>query len=86
MLAASFPDARMTEPLYKTTDVYLSAFLLSEGAKPEGRTRLAPKRVEFRFRADERLHELLRLYWRGRPLLVVPARLFGALRTLKERS
>jgi hypothetical protein len=87
MLGASFPpSARMDAPQYKTTDVYLSAFLLSEGAALQGRTRLAPKRVEFRFRADERLHELLRWYWRGQPLPLVPARLFASLRTLKGRG
>ncbi len=76
----------MTAPVYRTTDPYLSAFLLCEGAALTGRTRLGPKRVEFRFAADERLHGLLRLYWRGHPLPFVPARLFAALRQLKSRS
>jgi hypothetical protein len=76
----------MTVAQYTTTDPYLSSFLLSQGAVLLGCTRLGPKRVEFRFAADRRLHELLYLYRNQKPTLVVPAHLFGALRRLKSRS
>jgi hypothetical protein len=76
----------MTEPNYKTHDPYLASFLLSEGGVLAGCTRNGPKQVEFRFVADRALHELLRLYWSGVPMLVVPCELFAALRKLKSRS
>ncbi len=78
--------ARMPPPLYRTTDFHLAGFLKSQGVALEGCTRVGPKRVEFRFIADRRLHELLRLYWSGQPILLVPGRLTEALRTLKSRN
>lgn len=86
MLGVSLSPACMDTPLYRTNDPYLAAFLVSEGAPLAGRTRLGPKRVEFRFEADERLHHLLRLYWSGQPLFLVPSGLFRSLRRLKGRS
>ena len=71
---------------HKTTDTYLASFLLSQGAPLADCRRLGPKRVEFCFVADERLHGLIRLYWSGEPVLLVPAKLLGALRQLKSRS
>ena len=53
----------MTTPHYVTHDTYLSAFVLNQGASLAGHRRIGPKKVEFRFLADRRLHELLRLYW-----------------------
>lgn len=76
----------MTDPLYATNDPYLASFLLNQGSVLAGYTRLGPKRVEFRFVADQKLHGLLRLYWSGTRIPLVPARLFAALRTLKSRS
>src|SRR5205085_33573 len=71
---------------YATNDPYLASFVLSEGAVLLGCRRLAPKRVEFRFESDWRLHELLRLYWGGQPIRLVPADLFRAHRYLKRRT
>lgn len=76
----------MTDPHYKTNDPYLSSFLVSQGAPLVGCQRLGPKTVEYRFVADRRLHGLLRFYWSGEPILLVPSRLLGALRQLKRRS
>jgi len=76
----------MITPLYKTTDTYLSSFLRSQGGLLVGCQRLTPKKVEFWFVADRRLHGLLRLYWSGEPVLLVPYRLLEALRRLKSRS
>src|SRR6266508_2008147 len=81
-----FPCRRMTAPDYKTNDPYLASFVLSEGAVLAGCTRLGPKKVEFRFVADRSLHEVLRLYWSGMATVIVPGRLFAALRKLKSRS
>ncbi len=76
----------MSVPIHRTTDVFLASYLLSQQAALASCQRLGPKRVEFSFAADCRLHELLRLYWSGEPTLLVPARLMDALRTLKSRS
>jgi hypothetical protein len=69
-----------------TTDPYLASFLLNQGGVLLYCERLGPKRVEFNFAADRRLHDVLRLYWSGVPVEVVPSRLFDALRFLKSRS
>jgi len=76
----------MTAVLHKTTDPYLASFVLSEGAILTGCRRVGPKKVEFGFVADHTLHALLRVFWSGQLILVVPARLFEALRVLKSRS
>ena len=76
----------MSVPHYSTNDPYLASFVLSEGAVLAGCTRLGPKKVEFRFVADRRLHELLRLYWSGVATPIAPMRLFGVHRQLKRRS
>jgi hypothetical protein len=76
----------MTGPLHRTCDTYLASFLTSQKAVLAGCTRLSPKKVEFRFVADRRLHDLLRLYWSGEPVWLVPSRLLEAHRTLKSRS
>ena len=86
MLATLFPCPRMSAPHYKTNDPYLASYVLSEGALLTGCRRLGPKKVEFRFAADERLHDLLRLYWSGVATPLAPVRLFAALRQLKSRS
>src|ERR1700693_3302416 len=86
MLGALLPPVCMSDSHYTTNDPYLASFLLSERAGLAGCHRLAPKRVEFRFVADRHLYELLRLYWSGSPTLVVPRRLFDALRWFKSRS
>ena len=51
----------MTDPAYETSDVDLASFILSQRAMLLGYNRPSPRRAVFRFRADERLHELLRL-------------------------
>jgi hypothetical protein len=76
----------MSAPLYKTTDTHLASFLLSQGFAPVSWRRLTPKKVLFRFEADEGLHSLLRLYWSGQPILIAPVGLFAALRKLKSRT
>jgi hypothetical protein len=74
----------MSPSHYETSNVYLASFLLSQGATLTGHERVSPRRTMFRFRSDEALHELLRLYWRSDPLPVVPMRLFGSLQKLKS--
>lgn len=76
----------MPEPLYRTTDIYLACFLLHCEAVLVGCRRLRPKKSEFQFAADQRLHQLLRLYWSGLPTPVVPSRLLGTLKYLKRRA
>lgn len=86
MLGAFFSTPHMSPPLYRTTDLYLACFLLHANAVLAGRRRLRPKKSEFSFVADERLHELLRLYWRETPAAVVPARFLRTLTFLKRRA
>jgi hypothetical protein len=71
---------------HTTHDPYLASFLLSERAILLNSRRIGPKTVAFSFAADERLHDLLRLYWSETPTVTVPAWLFAALRRLKSRS
>jgi hypothetical protein len=80
------PRDHMTPAHYRTTDPYLAAFIVSQGATLAGCRRLTPKKVEYRFVADRRLHWLLQLYWSDQPVLLTPSLLFTALRHLKKRS
>jgi hypothetical protein len=86
MLAASASSNPMISAQYITTDRYLASFLHFRGAALEGLRRLGPKKIEFRFRADPRLHELLRLYWSGQLTPIVPSLLFQSLQKLKSLS
>ncbi|MGL4553344.1 MAG: hypothetical protein ACRC33_19430 [Gemmataceae bacterium] len=72
--------------LYRTRDIYLASFLISEEAEVLSIMRLGPKTVEVCFATDWRLHELLRFYWSERPLSVIPLKLFDALKVVKSRS
>lgn len=73
----------MIDALYTTTDAHLSAFLVNEGARFVGLDRLSSKRVLFSFIADRELHVLLRRYWSGDPIPLVPSRLLGTLFSLR---
>lgn len=76
----------MTDALHTTTDPHLAAFLVSEGATLADLRRVGPKTVLFSFATGRKLHLLLRAYWGGYPIRVVPAELFDALHRLKCRS
>jgi hypothetical protein len=73
----------MTPPQYTTTDPYLASFLSFRGAALTSLRRLGPKKVAFRFEANQELHALLRLYWSGELTPTVPAELFATLHRLK---
>lgn len=73
----------MAAPVHLTRDFYLAAFLVHKGASLVGIRRIGPKKVEFRFEAGEPLHGLLRLYWSGNIVPVVPGEMFLCLRKLK---
>lgn len=85
-MAAFFSPQVMNHSLHETSDVYLAAYLLSQGATFTGCRRVGRRRNVFSFVADEKLHELLRLYWRNMPIALVPAQVFGCLRRLKSIS
>ncbi len=76
----------MQRPIYRTTDLHLASFLLHCGTVLAGCRRLRPKKNEFQFLADARLHQLLRLYWSATPTRIVPSRLLGTLTFLKRRA
>jgi hypothetical protein len=69
---------------YGTSNVYLASFLLCQGADFLGFERPSRRRFVYHFSADEKLHELLRLYWSATPISLVPDALFGSLRRLKS--
>jgi hypothetical protein len=73
----------MTDALYTTNDPHLAAFLACEGARFVGLERLGPKRVHYSFVADRELHLLLRQYWGGHAIPVVPFKLLDTLHTLR---
>jgi hypothetical protein len=74
----------MSPSRYETSNVYLASFLLCLRASFVGFQRVSKRRFLFFFQADEKLHELLRQYWRNVEIMVVPARLFAALQRLKS--
>ena len=76
----------MTPPAYTTTDPYLACFLVCEGGQLTGLLRTGPKKVLYSFAPSRELHVLLRLYWGGQPLPVVPSKLFATHFELKCRS
>ena len=78
------PFACMNPSRYETSDKYLGSFLLSSGATLTGYARVSKRRVMFRFVANERLHELLRLYRNLTPVTLVPLQFVAALRCLKR--
>ncbi len=86
MLAAFPSPARMDAPLYRTTDIYLSSFLVTRGAAFVNHQRLGPKKTEYRFAANRALHDQLRLYWSGEPVLLVPWHLLATLHRLRCES
>lgn len=90
--AAVLQDAAILSPFlmnphpYRTPDVYLASFLLNQGAVLTDRVRVGHRRVLFQFVADEKLHHLVRVYWKRFPVQLVPAELFAALQRLKARG
>ena len=74
----------MTNSRYETANVYLASFLFAHGVTLDGFERVGSRRVVYRFVADEKLHELLRLYWGNFPLPIASASLFAALQNLKK--
>ena len=65
------------------TDIYLSAFLVSQGAQLETTKRDPDGRIHFFLRGMEKMDELQRAYWSNTPVAVVPAQLFASLKYLK---
>jgi hypothetical protein len=74
----------MTASHYETSNVYLASFLLCQGATLAEYEHVTHRRVMFRFEANEKLHELLRIYWSHTQDPVVPASLFDSLQRLKS--
>jgi hypothetical protein len=74
----------MTDHHYETSDFYLASYLHYSGCSLTDHLRVSPRRVVFRFVSDEKLHEVLRVYWRNQPVPVVPLQLFASFRRLKS--
>ncbi len=76
----------MSPTLHTTTDPLLAGYLDANGAVLDHCQRLGPKKVAYRFVAGPRLHGLLRLYWSGQPVPMVPGEFAASLRKLKRMS
>ena len=74
----------MSPSEYETSNIYLASFLRCQGMTFLGFKRASERRVLFRFASEPKLHVLLRLYWSGAPVELVPFGLFGALRNFKR--
>ena len=48
---------------YETANVYLASFLICQGLPLAGWRRVSERRVQYRFDANDKLHECLRLWW-----------------------
>lgn len=66
------------------SDLYVAAYLVSQGAQLEGTERAPDGRVHFHLRRMEGMEDLLQMYWQNTPVPIVPAQLFSALRYLKS--
>lgn len=78
------PSSSMTSSQYETSNVYLASYLLCRGATLTGYKHVSLRRVQFFFVSDEKLHELLRLYWGNVPFPLTSTSLFDSLRGLKS--
>lgn len=74
----------MTHSQYETSNPYLATYLLCCEARLISFTRVSPRRFLFRFIADVRLHQLLRLWWSNTAVPLVPARIFASLQRLRK--
>ena len=66
------------------SDLYATAWLISQGAQLEGTERTPDGRVHFLLRRTEGIDELLQSYWQNTPVSVVPAQLYSSLKYLKS--
>ncbi|MAE68454.1 hypothetical protein CL635_01425 [bacterium] len=66
------------------TDIYASAYLLSQGVELDGTERTPDGRVHFHLRRIEGMDELMQVYWSNKPTPVVPAQLYASLKFLKS--
>lgn len=73
----------MTASRYETSNTFLASFLLSQGVRLGSFEHVSARRVLYRFVADDKLHECLRLYWSGIPTPITPGYLFATLHRLK---
>ena len=67
-----------------STDIYVSAYLISQGATLDGTERTPDGRVHFHLRRVDGMDELLQAYWSNKPVSVVPSQLYGSLKFLKS--
>lgn len=66
------------------SDVYATAWLVSQGTQLVGTERAPDGRMHFLLRRMEGVDELLKAYWQNTPIPVVPAQLYGSLKYLKS--
>ena len=69
---------------FESSDIYLSAYLVSQGAKLEGVERDKDNRMVFLIGREDNLDSLLRDYWSNEPVTVIPSQLFAGLKFLKS--
>jgi len=69
---------------FNTFDIYLAAILVSLGFEISKLDRTDTKRVEFCFKHNEKLDEIVQRYW-DKELSLEPQALFANLKQLKNR-
>lgn len=73
----------MTCNTFNSTDIYLCAYLVSHNVRLRGVERDHNGRAHFYLESNEGLDALVQRYWSGKPVPVIPAQLFAALKHLK---
>ena len=68
----------------RLSDIYASAYLISQGAQLESTEKESDGRMHFLLRRTEGMDELLQAYWSNSPVEVVPAQLYSSLKFLKS--
>jgi hypothetical protein len=74
----------MTSSHYETSNPYLATFLLCCGAALTSFTRVSARRFVFRFAADVRLHQLIRLWYSNTAVPLSPSGIFASLHKLRS--
>jgi hypothetical protein len=69
---------------YETSNPYLATFLLCCGAVLTSFTRVSARRFVFRFAADVRLHQLIRLWYSNTAVPLSPSGVFASLHKLRS--
>jgi hypothetical protein len=86
MPSSSTETPPVSEKLFQSADIFLCAFLLTQGIELNHVERLpGTQKCTFFFKknSEAEISELVRMYWSNEPISIVPSRLLHSLRHLK---